>query len=191
MSSVAIGKPQVPEYRSKLEAAYAEVLQGRLLAGEIRKWWYEDLQLRIGFDCRLTVDFFVHNMDCVLEAHEVKGPKQWEDSIVKLRAAADKFPLVFKLVTRSKDGVWNIKTVGSSKDAEISAERSPGSAPLPNTAMETEHRIRNPKMRVKTPPSERLLSAWRPGDPIPNGYADFGGKLVTREFALDKMRGDK
>ena len=115
MTEIALGKILTPQYRSKLESDYGELLQGRLLAGEILAWWYEDLTLRIGFDCRLTIDFFVQNMDRTLEAHEVKGPHKWEDSIVKLRAAADKFPLIFRLVTRSKEGEWRIEEVGARK----------------------------------------------------------------------------
>lgn len=36
----------------------------------------------------------------------------------------------------------------------------------------------------------RAVAQWRPGDPIPNGFADFNGRLVPREEAIAKIRGE-
>jgi Holliday junction resolvase RusA-like endonuclease len=43
--------------------------------------------------------------------------------------------------------------------------------------------------RVSTsaaPYPPKAVTDWRAGDPIPPGYADLNGKLVTRAFALEK-----
>ncbi len=94
---------------NKLERAYSEVLQLRLLAGEIRAWRYEAMTLKLAPDTRLTVDFLV-TFDTHLELMEVKGFMR-EDAWIKLKLAAELFPeFGFALVTREA-GAWVIKPV--------------------------------------------------------------------------------
>ena len=66
---------------------------------------FEEITLRLGDDCRLTVDFWVLGDDNVLEFHEVKG--FWrDDAKVKLRVAAERYPhFRFKAFRREK-GIW-------------------------------------------------------------------------------------
>jgi len=42
--------------------------------------------------------------------------------------------------------------------------------------------------RTATPSRESVLAAWRPGDPIPDGCAVLGGKLVMLDYAKELIR---
>lgn len=105
-------KAQIQDrYRSQLERDYALLLDARKRLGEIIDWDYEAITLHLGHDCRYTFDFFVMANDCVVECHEVKGGKQWDDAMVKLRVAARKFPFRFKLCKKPKGEDWTIAPV--------------------------------------------------------------------------------
>ena len=107
----AIRKAIKDRFRTKSEARYAQYLEGLRLAGEIVRWEYEPITLKIGVDCRYTPDFLVVTreqwsedagpMITELQFREVKGPHAHrEKGIVKLRAAAKQYPeFSFMLVT--------------------------------------------------------------------------------------------
>lgn len=98
---------------SKLEAAYGEHLEWQKREGVVRSYQHHAITLLVGNDCRYTPDYVVTDYsDNTIALHEVKGPRAWEDSIVKLKAAATIFPYFeFYLVTRGKDGAWQHKLV--------------------------------------------------------------------------------
>lgn len=94
---------------NKTEAAYAARLECLRLAGEVAAWWFEPVTLVLshGNACKYTPDFLVQRTDGVLELHEVKGSKKdggrivpvvEEDSMVKVKAAAELYPFVFRMV---------------------------------------------------------------------------------------------
>lgn len=93
---------------NKTEAAYAIRLSGR-------RWRFEGVTLKLADDCRYTPDFMVIAEDDVIEFHEVKG--HWrDDARVKIRVAAEKFPMFrFLAATPRKDG-WDFEHFGP-KDA--------------------------------------------------------------------------
>ena len=87
------------------EAAYEKVLAAQLAAGEIDWYVFEGITLKLADGCRYTPDFMVMKADGSLEAHEVKG--YWtDDARVKIKVAAEKFPLKFIAVYKQpkKDG---------------------------------------------------------------------------------------
>ena len=86
------GKRHKPGVMNQTEAAYAELLEIRKLAGEIQGWEFEAVTFKLAPDCRYTPDFFVTMEDGTMECVDAKGggpidPK----SMVKLRCAAEKF----------------------------------------------------------------------------------------------------
>jgi hypothetical protein len=94
---------------NKTEAAYAWVLEAQKLTGEILSYKFGVITLRIGDDCRYTPDFFVVNKELCLELHEVKGFMR-DDALVKIKAAAARYPFVFK-VARLQKGQWTMETI--------------------------------------------------------------------------------
>jgi hypothetical protein len=97
---------RVPGVMNKLEKEYADLFLGKLVH------FYEAVTLKLGDDCRYTPDFMVIAEDDVIEFREVKG--RWmDDAKVKIRVAAEKFPMfrfeawskVNKIWTRQKFGL--------------------------------------------------------------------------------------
>jgi hypothetical protein len=73
------------------EKAFADSLSKQTLAGEIVRWTFESVTLKLGDNCRYTPDFYVLMSDGSVTFYEVKG--FWrDDARVKIKAAASKFP---------------------------------------------------------------------------------------------------
>ena len=96
---------------NKTEARYEQLLEGRRLAGELRRHDYEALTLRLAHDCRYTPDFFVIAADGRIELHEVKGAHIWEDSKIKIKVAAAQFPCFKFYLAKWEHGEWTIAEV--------------------------------------------------------------------------------
>lgn len=94
---------------NKLEAAYSQILEVALRAGEISWYAFEPATLRIAPGLTYTPDFIVMR-DSKVEGHECKGFARPQD-IARLKAAAGKFPWRFLYVTRDR-GKWNTEEVG-------------------------------------------------------------------------------
>lgn len=93
---------------NKTESAYAAHLDRMRASGDVVAWWFEPVALVLshGNACRYTPDFMVQRADGVLELHEVKGsrkrdgrtvPVVEEDSMVKVKAAAELYPFIFRM----------------------------------------------------------------------------------------------
>ncbi len=97
---------------NKLERSYAAHLACRLFTGEILGWGYEEIKLKIGAKiCWLVVDFHVVGLDGKTEFHETKGPYAREDSMIKLKAAALKYPH-FRFVLVKANGIgWTTEVI--------------------------------------------------------------------------------
>ena len=81
----------VRRYRSQLEADYANVLEMRRRAGEIRDWGYERIRLLLPGGTTLKPDFDVLENDGGVSLHETKGLMR-EPARIKLRAAIEAYP---------------------------------------------------------------------------------------------------
>lgn len=104
-------RPYAP-YRSKWEQQYAEHLELRRMAGQIRAWDYEPWRILIGVDAWYTPDFRLLMPDGSIHWHEVKGYRR-EAAIVRIKAAALAHPNeTFVLVTK-KGGQWDFTTIGA------------------------------------------------------------------------------
>jgi hypothetical protein len=108
--TMAKGRIANPTGMNKIETDYHEHLRGRLLNGEIVWFMFGAINLKMGHDLHYRIDEFVMLPDGELQAHEVKGPYEREDSKVKRRTAARMFPWPLYIVTRDGDG-WNMELV--------------------------------------------------------------------------------
>lgn len=114
----AVGRLRAGE-RNKTEAEYESYLELRKQVGEILWYEFERITFRLADDCRYTPDFIVMLASFSLECHEIKGtttltrksgatvkaPYFEDDAKVKLKVAAQMFPVVFKVVYKV-DGNW-------------------------------------------------------------------------------------
>ena len=96
-----------PGTMNKLESRYALYLNGLKNVGEILWYEFEVIKLRLAKKTFYEPDFLVMMADGTLEVHEVKG--FWEDDArVKIKVAADKFPMKFKAI-KLENTTWKIE----------------------------------------------------------------------------------
>lgn len=93
---------------NKTETAYARDLDMLKAAGTITSYHYEAVTFRLTTThgkrraMRITVDFMVVFADGHIEFHEVKGGYATQESINRLKMAAELYPFKFLLVTRNR-----------------------------------------------------------------------------------------
>lgn len=95
---------------NRTEAAYANYLEGLKHAGEVLWYRFEGVKLRLADNTFFTADFAVMVRDRTLEMHEVKG-FMTDDANVKIKVAADSYPLTFKVIRKGPGGVWQTEDV--------------------------------------------------------------------------------
>lgn len=101
----------VPGTMNSDEKRYADLLEIRRIAGEVRWWKYEAVSIRLAKRTFYRPDFLVQMADGSVEVHEVKG--FWEDDArVKIKVAAEMFPLFTFRAMSFKKGTWNEETFG-------------------------------------------------------------------------------
>lgn len=96
---------------NKTEAGYGLHLELRKRAGEVSWYKFEGLKFRLADNTFYTPDFAVMLTNGQLEAHEVKGFWQ-EDAKVKIKVAADLYPLRFiavKVRTKKEGGGYAVQ----------------------------------------------------------------------------------
>lgn len=107
LAEVAPNEPR--ERRSKLEMAFEE----RAKVEYPGTLFYESVKLRLAGKCWLTPDYLTTRGVQIF--WEVKGERAWEDSIVKLKMAAETYPCFgWVLVRRPKPNRWECRWVNSS-----------------------------------------------------------------------------
>ena len=105
-ASFALGRMKSGKM-NKTEAAYAQLLELKKHTGEILWYSFEPVNLRIGEKCFYAVDFMVMLKSGQIECHECKG--FWtDDALVKIKAAAEKFPFRF-ISVMLKEGNWKVR----------------------------------------------------------------------------------
>lgn len=85
---------------NKTEAAYAQQLERRRLAGEIHEWKFHAIKVRLANNTWYETDFLVIASDCGMEIHEVKGGFTSEKGQIKLKLCAEVLPWfrIFKAI---------------------------------------------------------------------------------------------
>ena len=71
--TIAKGRIKRPGVMNKLETRYSEYLEDLRLKGEILRWDYEPVKLRLAKGTYYTPDFRVQKNDGTIEYHETKG----------------------------------------------------------------------------------------------------------------------
>lgn len=98
--------------KNKTEQAYElEVLKPAMQDGSISWYRFEGVKLRLADNTFYTPDYCVMRSDGTMEMHEVKGFWQ-DDARVKIKVAADMYPLKFIAVKRQSKkngGGWSIE----------------------------------------------------------------------------------
>lgn len=94
------------EGMNSLEARYVvEVLEKEIERGEVIRWHYEPVKLRLAPKTTYTPDFMVIKEDGEIGFREVKGFMR-EDAAVKFKWARELYPYFsFQMITR-KGGKW-------------------------------------------------------------------------------------
>ncbi|WP_439270061.1 DUF1064 domain-containing protein [Pseudomonas neustonica] len=88
---------------NKTEQAYDRYLGALKAAGEILWYRFEGIKFRLADNTFYTPDFSVMRADGLLEQHEVKG--FWtDDARVKIKVAAEQFPVRFVAVKKKGSG---------------------------------------------------------------------------------------
>ncbi|MBB4066778.1 DUF1064 domain-containing protein [Gellertiella hungarica] len=107
---LALGRLKTGEM-NKTEAAYAAHLENEKLAGRVVWFEFDCFKFRLADNTFYTPDFAVMLSTGHLEMHEVKGFWQ-DDARVKIKVAADLFPLRFIAVRplpKKDGGGWSIE----------------------------------------------------------------------------------
>jgi hypothetical protein len=105
-----------PRFKSQAERIYADRLTSLQRAGDIKNWRYEAVTLRLADDVRHTPDFLVELWDDpVMELHEVKGQRTWEQARVKLKVCANAYPgfryKLVKVIGGHVESITDIRTL--------------------------------------------------------------------------------
>lgn len=96
---------------NKAEAAYAQHLEQRRMAGEVVWFKFEGMKLRLADNTFYSPDFAVMLASGQLEQHEVKGFWQ-DDARAKIKIAADMYPFRFiaiKARAKKDGGGWAVE----------------------------------------------------------------------------------
>jgi len=96
---------------NRSESAYSQHLELLRRAGEVLWFKFEGIKLRLADNTFLTVDFAVMYKDGRLALEDVKGSKAIfsDDARVKMKCAADQFPLIIRAVYPVKGGGWSVE----------------------------------------------------------------------------------
>lgn len=100
---------------NKQEAEYAQLLDSLVGKGELLYWSYESIKLRLADRTWYTPDFFVISADSLIEFHEFKGGFFRDDARVKIKVAAEEFPMfrfkVIKKRAKKRGGGYDIEEI--------------------------------------------------------------------------------
>lgn len=96
-----------PLKSNRTESEYGAHLNLLKLAGEIVRWDFSPVKLRLADKTFYTPDFRVIMADMTEEYHEVKGFLR-DDAMVKIKVAAEQHPYRFVMVRKVRRGVFNV-----------------------------------------------------------------------------------
>ncbi len=105
LAKAVLRQPEMNKY----EAEHAWLLEAMRRNGEIQWYRFNPLRLILGADCTYQPDFMVLLADGTVEFQNVKGGFFRDDAKVKLRVAAQEFPMFrFRLFQKTRQG-WQVK----------------------------------------------------------------------------------
>ena len=122
------------KYDSRWESEYTNYLTIRKLSGEISDFIYSPFKIILGDRLTYLPDFLVILPNGTHQIHEVKG-FQREDSVVKFKAAAAKYPFWEFMMVSKVGGNWQLTRVLNSDTLPDKPKPKPSvSAPAPARA---------------------------------------------------------
>ncbi len=117
---VATGKQRHTNDMNKTEKAYNDHLELLKTAGEIHRFWFHALNLKLAPKCFYQTDFLVQLPTGELQIHEVKGFMQ-DAALIKLKIAAQEHAFrvfVIKKVAKKDGGGWSSQEIGAAEVIE-------------------------------------------------------------------------
>ena len=101
----------VKERLNKTEKEYLRILEARQKAGEIKEiYGHQGIKFQVGLSrCFYSPDFPVMGLDGVLELHEVKGGRVWDDARVKFQACKLRYWSCRWVWAQKTNGEWRIE----------------------------------------------------------------------------------
>lgn len=99
---------------NKTEERFAQHLELERHTGRVQWWKFEGIKLMLAKNTSLTVDFAVLPDTGILTMIDVKGSRAMvtDDARVKMKLAAELYPLVFKMAyPRPKGEGWDIEEI--------------------------------------------------------------------------------
>lgn len=124
--------------KNRTEAAYETHLELRKRAGEVLWYAFGAVKFRLADGTFYNPDFAVLLADATLEMHEVKGGFFADDGKVKIKVAAELFPVRFVLVRqrlKRDGGGWDLTRIGEDDNtapttADLPLLRGEGGGPV-------------------------------------------------------------
>ncbi len=108
-------KKQQGRGENQLEQDFAWQCSKAKAACLIFNVWVKPMILRIGPDMTFEPDAMVDDGNNWLWLIDVKGPHAWEDSRIKIKIAAERYPMWRFLIVTRPDGIWKAKEVDAVK----------------------------------------------------------------------------
>jgi hypothetical protein len=93
-----------------MELEFYNMLELRRLAGEFSHVYFEQVTLKLAPDLRYTPDFAVYDDQGLLSFYETKGHFR-DDARVKIKMAAEIFPMHSFYLARKIRGCWDYEEV--------------------------------------------------------------------------------
>lgn len=93
------------------EREFANLLDVRVAAGEVREWRFEPCSFRLGHACHYTPDFLVVLADGRVEFVEVKGGRIEEDALAKMKTFVAIYSFLPLLLARRGKKGFSIERV--------------------------------------------------------------------------------
>lgn len=95
-----------PGQMNGTESKYAELLQVRKLAGEVILWHFESIKFKVAEQCLYIPDFAVWLADGTMEIVDTKGGIISDDALVKIKAAAERYPQFTWVIEQYVKKTW-------------------------------------------------------------------------------------
>jgi hypothetical protein len=113
---------------NKTEREFSEILNQALESGEIIRWQFEEVTLKIAPSTRYIPDFLAVLPSGAWQVFEIKGHLE-DDAAVKFKAAAEKYPEISFHMLKKQRGQWltvyNLPSRLQNGKASTSSKKSP------------------------------------------------------------------
>lgn len=90
---------------NKTEKEFSKILDSALASGEIARWQFEEVTLKIAPSTRYIPDFVAVMPTGTWQVFEIKGHLE-DDAAVKFKAAAEKYPEISFHMLKKQNGQW-------------------------------------------------------------------------------------